>query len=179
MHPDQGPRPVHPPAEDDPWAVAERRSRAVEEPLDVRLERLVPFPILEVRNPLHRTAYRVMLPLFPDRSVALCTCTDFARRGLGTCKHIEAAGRWRERHPDAPPRYPARPFAPAEVWSEVDRRLEALDLEERPASRTWRRPGAVLFERAPAPWVEREEGKEEVGRGGPRRSTSKTSRGRP
>src|SRR5271170_920842 len=88
---------------DDPWAVAERRSRAVEEPLDVRLLAQEPFPLLEVRNPLHRTDYRVMLPTFPDRTVALCTCSDFARRGLGTCKHIEAAGRWLERHPNAPP----------------------------------------------------------------------------
>jgi hypothetical protein len=151
----------------------------MEEPLDVRLERLTPYPILEVRNPIHRTAYRVLLPTFPDRSVALCTCTDFARRGLGTCKHIEAAGRWRERHLEAPPRYPSTPYDAEAVWAEVEARIEAFDPKERPVSQTWRRPGAVLFERAPPPWVAREERKEEVRRGGARRSTPRTSRGRP
>ena len=165
--------------EDDPWAVAERRSRALEEPLDVRLERRQPFPLLEVRNPLHRTAYRVMLPLFPDRSVALCTCTDFARRGLGTCKHIEAAGRWLERHSDAIPRRASGPVDLEEVWRELDRRLAETRPREEPVSWAWRRPGAVLIERAPPPWVERAEGKEEVRRGGAARPTRRTSRGRP
>ncbi|HTS33031.1 MAG TPA: hypothetical protein VMI55_03725 [Thermoplasmata archaeon] len=165
--------------EDDPWAVAERKSRALEEPLDVRLERASPFPILEVRNPLHRTVYRVMLPLFPDRSVALCTCTDFARRGLGTCKHIEAGGRWLERHHDAAPRWASGPPDLGGVWEEVDRRLADPRSREEPASRSWRRPGAVLVERAPPPWVEPGEGKEEVRRGGSPRPTRRTSRGRP
>jgi len=171
--------PGRPAREDDPWAVAERKSRALEEPLDVRLERREPFPLLEVRNPLHRTDYRVMLPLFPDRSVALCTCTDFARRGLGTCKHIEAAGRWLERHADLPPHRTSTPPDLDAVWAEIDRRLADPASIEGPASRAWRRPGAVLVERAPPPWVERGERKEEVRRGGPTRSTRRTSRGRP
>jgi hypothetical protein len=170
--------PSHPPTDDDPWAVAERKSRALEEPLDVRLERREPFPLLEVRNPLHRTEYRVMLPLFPDRTVALCTCTDFARRGLGTCKHIEAAGRWLERHREATPLRATAPFDRDGVWTDIDRRLDAVHSQDAPASRAWRRPGALLFERAPPPYVEREEKKEEVRRGGRRRST-RTSRGRP
>jgi hypothetical protein len=175
------PRRPHAGPEDDPWAVAERRSRALEEPLDVRLERRDPFPLLEVRNPLHRTSYRVMLPTFPDRSVALCTCTDFARRGLGTCKHIEAAGRWLERHREAPPQRASPPFDGEGVWQELDRRLDDLPGASGPVSRTWRRPGAVLVERAPPPWVEvleKERGKEGVRRGGSARPT-RTSRGRP
>ncbi|MCI4365218.1 MAG: hypothetical protein L3K10_04050 [Thermoplasmata archaeon] len=165
---------------DDPWAVAERRSRAIEEPLDVRCLRNEPFPLLEVRNPLHRTSYRVMLPTFPDRSVALCTCTDFARRGLGTCKHIEAGGRWLERHPQVPPSAPAPPFDPAPVWEEIDQRLERPVPPGVPDSLRWREAGAVLYERAGPAYLPDPEKKEEVGRGGGKgRSRSTPSRARP
>jgi hypothetical protein len=179
--PSRDARPAQRPPDEDPWAVAERKSRAVEEPLDVRLERSDPYPILEVRNPLHQTAYRVLLPLAPDRSVTLCTCPDYARRGLGTCKHIEAAVRWRERHPDGRPLQPARPFATQGLWEEIDRRVAVPPDERAPPSLAWRRAGAILYERAPPAWVETvttEESKEGVRRGVARRST-RTSRGRP
>jgi hypothetical protein len=164
---------------DDPWAVAERRSRAVEEPLDVLLLFRDPFPMLEVRNPLHRTSYRVLLPAFPDRSVTLCTCSDFARRGLGTCKHIEAAGRWLERHPTAPAPGAPVPLATNSVWEEIERRVEAPPTPTRPDSTAWREPGAALYERAGAPYWPKEEKKEEVGRGGKGRSKPSPSRARP
>ena len=32
---------------------------------------------------MRQTRYRVFLPGYPDRDGALCTCTDFARRGIG------------------------------------------------------------------------------------------------
>jgi hypothetical protein len=130
-------------------AVDERRTRSVEEPLDVRLRSRDVYPILEVRNPLHGTAYRVLLPEFPATASALCTCTDFARRGLGTCKHIEAGVRWLREHPGATPLLPRGRGSgrTAGVWREVDRRLARRDSEPGPESRAWRRPGAVLFER--------------------------------
>ncbi|MGD0256529.1 MAG: hypothetical protein ABSB90_01425 [Thermoplasmata archaeon] len=164
---------------DDPWAIAERRSRAVEEPLDVLLLTREPFPLLEVRNPLHRTSYRVMLPEFPDRAIALCTCSDFARRGLGTCKHIEAGGRWLERHDTAPPSLPATRFDPAPVWEEIDRRLDGAERSHAPESLRWRAAGGALYERAGPPYLPKEEKKEEVGPGGRGRSRPSPSRGRP
>jgi hypothetical protein len=164
---------------DDPWAVAERRSRAVEEPLDIFLLAREPFPLLEVRNPLHRTSYRVMIPIFPDRSVALCTCSDFARRGLGTCKHIEAAGRWLERHPNAPPAGPGPVTDSGSVWEEIDRKALATRSAALPDSLAWREAGATLYERAGSPYVPKKETKEEVGRGGRNRPTPSPSRGRP
>ena len=106
--------------------------------------------MVEVRNPLHQTMYLVMRPTYPDREPALCTCTDFARRGLGTCKHIEAANRWLVRHADAPA-VPLTKSAvrPAAVWREIDQRLERSRKEERPASLRIREAGAALFDYAP------------------------------
>jgi hypothetical protein len=177
-----GPRAPAGLGEDDPAAVAERRSRAVEEPLDVVVLAREPFAILEVRNPLHRTAYRVMLPTLPDRSVALCTCPDFARRGLGTCKHIEAGGRWLARHPTAAPGNTLPEVDVGSVWEAVDHRLERPAEPGLPASLRWRVPGAALFEREAPPYIpqeERTEGKEKVRRGGRGRPTPSPSRGRP
>ena len=132
----------------DPNAVADRQARSVEEPLDVRLRRDRPYPLLEVRNPLHGTGYLVMLPEYPEQTAALCTCTDFARRGLGTCKHIEAGVRWLAEHRDARPLRPAGSESPplSAVWKKVDQRLAALTKDAAPLSHRWRRPGAVLYE---------------------------------
>jgi len=139
------PRRTGPP---DPVAVAERKARSVEEPLDVRLRTAEPYPLLEVRNPMRATQYLVMLPEFPQRSSALCTCTDFARRGLGTCKHLEAAFRWQTEHPDAPPLVPVGRVGPrtAPIWKRIDQRVAASARDPAPAARRWRRPGAALFE---------------------------------
>jgi hypothetical protein len=139
------PRRARPPP-NDPQAVAERRARSVEEPLDVRLRTAEPYPLLEVRNPIHGTGYLVMLPEYPSRSVALCTCTDFARRGLGTCKHIEAAVRWYSDHPDASPLQPGAGTRATGVWKKIDQRLGATAKDGAPPSRRWRRAGATLFE---------------------------------
>lgn len=120
----------------------------MEEPLDVRRRSGTPYPLLEVRNPIHDTVYLVMLPEYPGRSVALCTCTDFARRGLGTCKHIEAGLRWFADHPDPAPLVPDvayEPDAPA-VWKAIDERLVTSAKEPGLPSRRWRRAGAALFE---------------------------------
>jgi hypothetical protein len=129
--------------------VSERRSRSLEEPLDLRLRQREPYPLVEVRNPLHRTAYLVMFPAYPDRTPVLCTCTDFARRGLGTCKHIEAADRWIGSHSNATPSpEPKTPPSPASLWHEIDRRLAREPKVGRPASLRVREAGAALFESA-------------------------------
>jgi hypothetical protein len=139
------PRPARTPA-GDLVAVAERKARAAEEPLDVRVRSSRPFLLLEVRNALRETHYLVMLPEFPDRGSALCTCTDFARRGLGTCKHIEAALRWLPEHPERPPDAGARGVRTGPVWKRIDLRLEASGRAPGTASRRWRAPGAALFD---------------------------------
>lgn len=95
-----------------------------------------------------------MLPEFPARTSALCTCEDFARRGLGTCKHIEAAYRWKTEHPEVPPLLTRdRPASRTRgVWREVDRRLAgALARTEAADLRKWRRAGTVLYDRSPHP----------------------------
>ena len=121
----------------------------MEEPLDVRIRSSQPYPLLEVRNPIHGTGYLVMLPEYPQRSSALCTCTDFARRGLGTCKHIEAGFRWLTDHPEAPPLRPGGgdDSKTAGVWKRVDQRIAGTGRDPGPTSRRWRRAGSALFER--------------------------------
>lgn len=125
-------------------AVNERRQRAIEEALDVRVRSTDPYLRLEVRNPIHRTGYQVLLPTFPARDVALCTCTDFARRGLGTCKHIEATARWLEGHP-APKAPGGRPSLRPRLWTLIDRAIAARASDRGPESLAWRRPGRLLF----------------------------------
>ncbi|MFY9717152.1 MAG: hypothetical protein WAK40_04385 [Thermoplasmata archaeon] len=128
-------------------ARAERRARSIEEPLDVRLKSADPYPLLEVRNPVHRTAYLVMLPEFPSPTPALCTCTDFARRDLGMCKHIEAGVRWLVARPDAhPPTTACPPARPTNVWSEIDRREKELPAPPQLTGRELSRPGEALYE---------------------------------
>lgn len=132
-------------------AIAQRRLRAVEEVLDVRRLEDPVYPHLEVRNPVHRTRYRVLFPLFPDEAPAFCTCTDFARRGLGTCKHIEAAYRWLQLPENAalpvggPPTPP--PVDLEAVWGEIDRRQEQLRGRGASTIRQLQQAGAVLYEK--------------------------------
>ena len=132
----------------DPAAIEDRRARAIEESLDVRLRTRDPYPLLEVRNPLHGTGYLVMLPEFPERTSALCTCTDFARRGLGTCKHIEAGVRWLADHPEAVPvlRRERAPPPTTGLWKKIDERENELLQDPAPLSQRWRRPGALLID---------------------------------
>ena len=146
----------------DGEGVTERRMRALEEPLDVR--RLAgPYPRLEVRNPIRGTHYTVHLPTYPDPDGAMCTCADFARRGLGTCKHIEAARRWLDERPEersdpAGPTEAERTAAAEGLWRRVDRRRASIASGPRrsPAARL-REPGIELTR------PERKEEKEGVG----------------
>ena len=148
----------------------------------MRLRSRVPFLDLEVRNPVHRTSYRVFFPEYPERDSAFCGCTDFARRGLGTCKHVEAAWDWLRAQPSLPEVVEGSIGPPAaDVWQEVDRRLEELGRSSPRVIREVERAGAPLFEPSQEPAAPKKgEAEEKVGR--PRssrpRSTS-TSRARP
>jgi hypothetical protein len=98
---------------------AARRSRGREELLEVRPDRSAPFPSLEVRNPGHGTRYRVLWPTYPLSDPLACDCADFAHRGLGTCKHIEAVRLWAVEHEAELARPPAV-SVPAVGWEEID-----------------------------------------------------------
>jgi hypothetical protein len=100
-----------------------------------------PFPELEVRNPVRQTRYRVLLPAWPSRESAMCVCTDFARRGLGTCKHLEAAWNWLAVHPEP---LPVRADVGRNgAWARVDQARRALPRSVTP--QTLRQAGDVLF----------------------------------
>ena len=134
------PVPRPPPTPEDR---AERRSRALEEVLDVRRVRGPPALLtLEVRNPRHRSHYTLYVPAYPDRTGAYCGCVDFARRDLGTCKHIEAAWLWLADHPDEKPSESEDPGT--DLWAALDRRLRKLP-KDLPASGRLRYPGEVLL----------------------------------
>jgi hypothetical protein len=127
-------------------ATAARRARAHEGLFDIRPVPGVPYLALEVANPIRGSRYQVHLPAYPDPEPAICECTDFARRGLGTCKHLEAVRLWLQENPGAGPGETLSPWprTPA-FWRELD----ALELSRRrdpaPASIAWRRPGALLY----------------------------------
>ncbi len=105
-------------------------------------------------------SYRVLLPAFPSRDGAQCSCPDFLSRGLGTCKHLEAALAYAALNP--PPPRPAAPVAPF-PWMELERATGAL-LQEADAKgwsatetvRQMRRLGAGFLE-TPASATAREE----------------------
>lgn len=135
------------PLERWPWLRYDRIARAVTERLQVRPVSGEPFWVLAVRNPVHHTHYQVCLPELPDQGEAqFCSCADFARRGIGTCKHVEAALAWLETHPER-----ERPTATARgseaVWRAVDAAGLAAEGSSRPLAIRWRLPGAVLLER--------------------------------
>ncbi len=135
---------------EDVEAAAQRRSRAIESPLDVRWRGDARFVHLVVRNPAHQSHYDVVFPAHPTREHAFCTCADFARRGLGTCKHVEAAWLWLE---DRAGDRSERPEPPSQraVWDEVDRRQRALPRLRLPAPLALRYPGEALLTRRPSP----------------------------
>ena len=175
-------RAARPDAASDPEAVATRRRRAVEEPLDVRLRSREPVVDLEVRNPIHRTSYRVLFPEFPLRDSALCTCTDFARRGLGTCKHLEAGWSWLQGLPELPeaPAVAKTDRPTSELWKEIDRRLDRLGRSAPSRIRDVEEAGVPLYEPGSVPTAEEREGGERVRRSGSGRPSPRTtSRARP
>ncbi len=79
--------------------------------------------------------YRVLVPAFPDRDGAQCSCPDFLTRGLGTCKHLEATLAQAAISP--PPgleRGPSELERIAPGWAEIERaQEEALALLKGPS----------------------------------------------
>ena len=126
----------------------DRRHRAQEELLEVRPKPSAPFLILEVSNPIRRTRYRVYAPEYPDLRTMACECTDFGHRGLGTCKHIEAARAWIPTRPASELREHRSSASGAidRAWRSIDQQMSRLSRLDAGPSLRWRRPGAVLFE---------------------------------
>ncbi len=121
-------------------------ARAVTERLRVRPVPGQPFWVLAVRNPVHHTHYQVVLPEYPAGEAQFCSCVDFARKGIGTCKHVEAAHAWLEAHPDLA-RPNSLPRGVAGVWRAVDAALKESRSAGRPAPIRLRDAGRVLFEK--------------------------------
>jgi hypothetical protein len=97
--------------------------------------------------------YRVMLPSFPSREGAQCSCPDFLTRGLGTCKHLEAVLAYAALNP--PPR-PPPPRAERFPWEDLersgDRLAEEVDqkgLRSEALARRLRKQGRVLVGTSP------------------------------
>jgi hypothetical protein len=105
-----------------------------------------PFWVLAVRNPVHHTRYQVVLPEYPSGEAQFCSCPDFARRGIGTCKHVEAATAWLTAHPELSPPLVARTGASG-LWKEIDAARKERVPDPRPVPVRWRAPGRLLFER--------------------------------
>ncbi|MCI4361112.1 MAG: hypothetical protein L3J91_05360 [Thermoplasmata archaeon] len=140
------PRPPVPiPQGDRERARDERRVRALENPLDVRARPDERFVRLEVRNPVHGTRYDVVLPAYPGREGGFCTCTDFARRGIGTCKHLESVWLWVGEHADDVVVPPEKPRTPLD-WAPIDRALKAQARSQLADPLRYRLAGAALFE---------------------------------
>ena len=117
----------------------------METPLDVRPKPDGRFVRLEVRNPVHYTRYDVVLPAYPSREGGFCTCADFARRGIGTCKHLESAWLWAEGHASEVPEVPTEPSHAVE-WTAIDRRLHRQAESRAPDPVRIRIGGSALFE---------------------------------
>jgi hypothetical protein len=123
-----------------------RRTRALEEPLDVRPRIGSFYAEFEVRNPRHATRYAVFLPEFPGKSGALCNCTDFGRRGLGTCKHIESVLLWMSENSGSGHPQPA-PFDGRASWAHIDAAIERLVGDALVDPLSVRTPGFALIGR--------------------------------
>jgi hypothetical protein len=146
-------RPVPRPAEVDQAAATVQRvareQRGREELFDVRREGGLPFLAFRVSNPLRGTRYAVYWPTGTAEGPWSCDCADFAHRGLGFCKHIEAARIWALEHADelrsepagAPPARPA-----VSLWEELDRRWAGLPTTDRVSLSTLRWAEPVLLE---------------------------------
>jgi hypothetical protein len=139
-------------------------ARAVTEHLRVRPLSGQPFWVLAVRNPVHHTHYQVVLPEYPEGEAQFCSCVDFARKGIGTCKHVEAAHAWLEAHPDlARPAFAIR--GTQTVWRAVDAAQRESLRENRPAAVRLRAAGQVLFEKRGGSLSKLDRKKREGGKG--------------
>jgi hypothetical protein len=102
------------------------------------------MPTLEVRNPRHQSHYTLYVPAYPDRTGTYCGCVDFARRDLGTCKHIEAAWLWLSDHPEAVRAEAEETPETLSLWAAVEKRTRH-PRKDLPASVRLRFPGELLL----------------------------------
>ncbi len=95
------------------------------------------------------TVYSVLVPEYPSRESAMCSCPDFGRRGLGTCKHVEASLLWLEEHraEAAPDPAALDPASVEECWKEIDRQIDRVNSDAHPSPLTVRVPGSILYRR--------------------------------
>lgn len=136
---------VREPPERLPWLRYDRIARSVTERLRVRPVPGQPFWVLAVRNPVHHTRYQVLLPEHPSGESRFCSCEDFARRGIGTCKHVEAATAWLGTHPEIPHR-PAPPPRASSLWRTILAARKASETSKLALPLRWRLAGKALFE---------------------------------
>jgi hypothetical protein len=94
--------------------------------------------------------YHVLLPSFPSREGAQCSCPDFLRRGLGTCKHMEAVLAYAAINP--PPAPKASSSSETVSWAELEgeygdavRELLKRDLPPEELAKEMRRLGKAYL----------------------------------
>lgn len=129
-----------------------RRARAHSELFDVSEVPAYPYLLLRVGNPIRGTRYQVHLPTGPEGPEAVCECPDFGQRGLGTCKHLEAARLWLSDHPvlDRAPPVDHEPPWTAVFWSAFDSAVaEGRTSPNLPWGLRNRLGGRLLFDPAP------------------------------
>lgn len=97
-----------------------RKARAVREHLRAVYEPTsLGVPAWRIEG-THGQSYRVLVPAFPQRDGAQCTCPDFLTRGLGTCKHLEATLAQAAASPPPSLTPSARPRTPGVSWAEIE-----------------------------------------------------------
>jgi hypothetical protein len=103
-----------------------RRARAEREHLKAVYEP-TPFGVPAWRvEGAHGQSYRILVPAFPDREGAQCSCPDFLTRGLGTCKHLEATLAQAAASPPEELRASRAPPPPSLSWSEIEAAQEEV-----------------------------------------------------
>ncbi|MDE1821302.1 MAG: hypothetical protein KGJ23_14395 [Euryarchaeota archaeon] len=111
-----------------------RKARAAHERFDVLFTPTpLGLPCWTIESGSGQT-YKVVVPAFPEREGAQCSCPDFLTRGLGTCKHLEATLAQAAASPpkDLAQRLKVSAYAPG--WAAIERAQEnALRLLESPA----------------------------------------------
>ena len=108
-----------------------RRARAPRDRFEVAFEPTpLGVPCWTVRGSSGQV-YRVVVPGFPDRQGAQCTCRDFTTRGLGTCKHLEATLARAAASPPEALRASLPSTPPPVAWAELEA-MQARALERAP-----------------------------------------------
>lgn len=98
-----------------------RRARAARETFTIEYAPpATGLPVWHVTSARGQT-YSVIIPAFPDREGVQCSCPDFMTRGLGTCKHSEAALAYAALHPPPKTSVPRPSSGPAVLaWETIE-----------------------------------------------------------